>query len=192
MIRVLMSLLVWGGLALSMAGCAAALSTPRGVVWVTITEATIRVGDPLPVPEGPVVLTITGRVTAAGAGRALRLDMATLEALGRVSMRVDDQVAEGREVVFEGVLLSTLLAVAGTAEEATTLVVVSLNDTRVEIPLSDVRELPVLLATRVDGQPIPIDRYGPLRIVYPFGQVDLQQVIYEVRSIGHLARIEVH
>ncbi len=191
MFRLLVLLMLWLGAALLMTGCGPAAPSVQAVVVVSITEATIHAGDPLPAPEGPVVLTIKGKQHATGETRSVQLDMPTLEACGLVSMRVDDRFAEGREVVFQGVLLSSLLAVVGIAEDATLLVVVALNDTMVEIPISDVRELPVLLATRADGERMTIDHYGPLRIVYPFGQMTLAPVVHQSRSIWHVASIEI-
>jgi hypothetical protein len=193
MTRGTLSLLMGLGLALALAlgGCKVGLSTPDNVLWTRVSEPVLEAGDPLPAPGGPVVLTLTGRLTVTNGGGALRLDMATLEALGRVSMRAHDPVVAGREALFEGVLLSTLLAVAGMHDDAAILHAFALDDTQANIPVSDVRALPVLLATRMDGHALSIDLYGPLRIVYPFGQIPLQPIIHEARAIGHVAHIEV-
>ncbi|MGL4649506.1 MAG: molybdopterin-binding protein, partial [Caldilineaceae bacterium] len=65
------------------------------------------------------------------------------------------------------------------------------NDYSVQIPVAEVYALPVLIATRADGQRMTIEHYGPLRIVYPFGLLPLQQAVHEPRSIWQLFHLRV-
>ena len=174
----------------ALAGCAGQdAATPAAALYRIVTEAQIAPGDALPQPQEDIVLTLSGALGAAAEDGLLELDLPTLEALGMVEMRVDDRIAEGRSVVFQGVLLQTLLEAAQIDPDVHTLTMVALNDYVVEIPVTDMTDYPVLIATRADGERMPIERYGPLRIVYPFGLQPLDQAIYESRSIWQLFQI---
>jgi hypothetical protein len=160
-------------------------------VYAVVSAAEIEAGDPVPPPAGPVILTIRGNIENTNVDDTLQFDMATLERLGLVEYSVDDKQAEGGEALFRGVLIDQLLAVAGAAADATTLNTVALNDYGVEIPITDVRTYPVLLATAVDGERMDVARYGPTRVIYPYGFYDLDETVYDPRWIWQLATIEV-
>jgi len=70
-------------------------------------------------------------------------------------------------VMFEGVLMADLLAVAGVPESASKVSMLALDDYKVDFKLEDVRSSQMLLATKADGKHMPIDRSGPIRIVFP-------------------------
>ena len=177
--------------AFGLAGCAQTPTPTAGAVFRKLSEPAFQPGDVIPDPEGEVVLTVTGDLgPAAGDDDRLDLDMPTLESLGMVEMTVDDRIAEGRTVIFQGVLLRVLLD-AAQVEAAATLTLYALNDYSVQIPVSEVYALPVLIATRADGQRMTIEHYGPLRIVYPFGLLPLQQAVHEPRSIWQFFRLQV-
>lgn len=159
--------------------------------YEVVTEATIEPGDPVPVPGGDVVLVLDGDISMTNVGDELHFDMATLESLGLVSYTLDDQAAEGRVVTFEGVLVETLLDVAGASDDASVLETAALNDYIVDIPVEDVESYPVLLATKVDGERMPIESYGPTRIVYPYHAFDLDDTTYAPRWIWQLASVTV-
>ncbi|QIM20900.1 molybdopterin-dependent oxidoreductase [Phycicoccus sp. HDW14] len=171
------------------AGTGAAVRTasasPTG--YTVVAPATLRPGDPVPAPTGTVVLTVSGRVTG---GADVPLDLATIERMGLVEYSVDDKQAEGHRVTFRGVLLRDLLAVVG-AGGAKTLHTLAINDYGVDIPASDARDYPTMLATSVDGQRMSVERYGPTRIVYPTSTYDLDPVTYDPRWIWQLKSIEV-
>ncbi len=93
-------------------------------------------------------------------------------------------------MTFTGVLLSDLLKSLG-AGDATTLHALALNDYAVDIPMSDIDVLPVLLATRSDGEPMSVANYGPLRVVYPTTGYDLDPTVYDPRWIWQLSAIEL-
>lgn len=159
--------------------------------YAEVRAASWTAGEPLPVPTGDVVLTISGMIDAPNAGDAVELDMAGIESLPVVEYAVDDQQAEGRVVTFQGVLLGDLLDAAGMSDDATMLETVALNDYVVEIPVEDVRDYPVLLATSVDGERIGVDQFGPTRVVYPYHAFDLDDTVYGPRWIWQLATIVV-
>lgn len=160
---------------------------PTGGAYTVVAPATLRPGDALPAPTGKVVLTVTG-TSAFPAGA--RFDLATLEKLGLVEYAVDDKQAEGHRVTFRGILLSSLLDYVGAAK-VTTLHTLALNDYAVDIPVSDTRTYPVMLATAVDGKRMSVERYGPTRVVYPTDGVTLDAAVYDARWIWQLKTIEV-
>lgn len=180
-----------------LAGCATSAaatrpaSSPSPSAYTVVSTSSLTAGQPLPTPAGDVVLTIDGAVTRPNAGRSVQLDLATIERLGLVEFRVDDKQAEGKVVTFRGVLLSELLTAVGVPATATTLHTLALNDYAVDIPLSDVRRYPVLLATSVDGHRMPVARFGPVRIVYPTSSFSLDPTVYDPRWIWQLRTIEV-
>jgi hypothetical protein len=138
---------------------------------------------------GPVVLTVTGRFRT-GAQGPRQLDIQSLNAMPQVECSVDDRLAEGHQVTFRGVLLSTMLTAIG-ADPSSTLHTSALNDYAVDLPVSDIRDLPVLLATSADGASMSVANYGPLRIIYPTTGFDLDPTIYDPRRIWQISSIDV-
>lgn len=159
--------------------------------YTVVKEAEIRPGDGVPSPAGEVVLTLTGKIDNPNVGETLQFDMETLEKLGVVEYEVDDKQAEGRTAVFRGVLLEQILAVANVDAEATTLNSIALNDYAVQVPIQDAESFPVMIATAVDGERMTIERYGPVRIIYPYHAYELDETVYDPRWIWQLATLEV-
>ncbi|TIC84049.1 molybdopterin-dependent oxidoreductase [Nocardioides sp. GY 10127] len=154
------------------------------------TGATLHPGDEVPAPTGKVLLTVTGG-TVTNVGDELQLDRDLLDALGTVSYEVDDDQATGEVATFSGPLVSDVLAVAGVPDDAETMHTVALNDYSVDVPVSDAEELPLILATLMDGEPMTVARYGPTRFVYPTEGFDLDTATYNPRWIWQLASIDV-
>jgi hypothetical protein len=175
--------------------CAATPEEPSAPVYdevyQRVSEATIKAGDAVPVPAGDVILTLTGNLGTTNVEDTLQFDMETLEQLGVVEYSVNDHQAEGKVVTFQGVLLRDLLAVAGMPEGTETLTMTALNDYRIDFPVSDVSAYPVVLATKVDGERMSVERYGPTRIVYPADTYNLDPAIFDSRWIWQLATINV-
>lgn len=152
-------------------------------------EAALQPGDKVPAPMGKVVLVLRGGTTT-NVGDELRLDLDQLDALESVEYAVDDTLATGRRVTFSGPLVRTVLDLAG-ADDATVMHVEALNDYVVDVPVSDADDLPLLLATRMDGKRMSVARYGPTRFVYPTEGYGLDPAVYEPRWIWQLRSIEV-
>lgn len=138
---------------------------------------------------GPAVLTVSGRF-AADRRAPVTLDLAQLDAMPQVECTVNDREAEGRDATFRGVLVADLLAEIG-AQPDTTLHTAALNDYAVDLPVTDIRDLPVLLATRLDGQPMSVAHYGPLRVIYPTTGYNLDPTVYDPRKIWQLSTVDV-
>jgi len=177
------------GCGLTSSGAASGTASAAGAGYRVVTTSTVPTGQALPAPTGPVVLTVSGHL-GSGVTRPVRLDLAGLEKLGLVEYSAMDKQAEGRRATFRGVLLSRLLAAVG-ADRATRLHTVAVNDFAVDIPVSDTAAFPVLLATTVDGKRMPVDHYGPVRVIYPTDGATLDPAVYDPRWIWQLTSIVV-
>ena len=140
-------------------------------------------------PEGPVVLSVSGKSGESAPGQAARFDMAMLERLPQTSFStLTPWYAQPRK--FTGPLLREVLAVAGV--RGSLVRAVALNDYRVDIPFDDVQRYDVLLARLLDDKPMPVRDRGPLFIIYPFHQhANLRNVLYYTRCAWQLKAIEV-
>jgi hypothetical protein len=92
---------------------------------------------------------------------------------------------------FEGVKLSTILERAGA--HGKTLSFHALNDYEVDIPTSDVNNYGVILAARMNNQPLSIRTFGPYFVIYP--RDDFRQTLgrpeYLARFIWQVDQITV-
>jgi hypothetical protein len=131
-----------------------------------VDDGTLAAGEEISSPKGEVVLTVSGDIGAANKGRTLELDLASLEQMRRVRLETAEPSLK-RRVTFEGVLLSDLLAVADVPDTASTVSLTALDDYKVDFKVADVRSSQMLLATKADGKHMPVDRSGPIRIVFP-------------------------
>src|SRR3954468_19023355 len=85
-------------------------------------------------PSGPVILTITGRITNTNASKSAEFDMAMLEALPGRTAKVSTPWAEGVNA-FQGPLTRAVLEAVGA--QGTKLKVTALNDYSAEVPTED-------------------------------------------------------
>jgi hypothetical protein len=136
-------------------------STPQ-----VVDDGSLAAGEKISAPEGEVVLTVSGDIGTANKGRELELDLASLEQMRRVRLEAAEPFLK-RRVMFEGVLLSDLLAVAGVPDSASKTSLTALDDYKVDFKVADVRSSQMLLATKADGKHMPVYRSGPIRIVFP-------------------------
>lgn len=148
----------------------------------------LRAADALPVPKGPVILTITGAIEQTNAPGQARFDREMLEALGTTSIRTGSAWADHVQD-FEGTPLKAVLDRVGA--KGASMIASALNDYRITIPVDDLEFSP-LLATKVDGRILTIRDKGPLWIVYPRDDYDeLRDIRYESRWVWQLNRLHV-
>jgi hypothetical protein len=158
--------------ALAVAACggkeeaAAPSAAPNASAPQVVDDGTLAAGEKIGKPDGEVVLTVSGDIGERNNGKRLDLDLASLEKMRRVRLEAAEPFLK-RRVMFEGVLLADLLAVAGVPESATKVSLTALDDYKVDFSVADVRSSQMLLATRADGKHMPVDRSGPIRIVFP-------------------------
>lgn len=139
--------------------------------------------------SGAVVLTLSGKTGANNVPRKVLLDMADLQNLPQQTFTTHTPW-DVQPVTFSGPRLRDVLALLKAS--GSQLRAVALNDYRVKIPMSDADQFDMLVAFRMNGQPIPVRTKGPLFIVYPFdAHPALQSKLYYERAIWQLKAIEV-
>lgn len=144
---------------------------------------------PLPPPEGPVILTVSGQIGRQNTEGQVALDVALLTGIGLTTIDTNTIWTSGLQH-FEGVLLADLVAALGAQGSA--LRATALNDYAVEIPLTDAVAEGPILAFRMNGVDLSPRDKGPIWIVYPYDSTtDYQTEVIYSRSIWQLDRIEV-
>lgn len=158
------------------------------LVVLTATIGAALSGE-LASPQGPVVLTVSGKIDHRNAEGGARFDAAMLQALpGRTSVVATPWYPQ--KTAFEGPLGAALLDMVGAT--GTTMRVTALNDYAVDIPVEDFRKWPVILAMKVDGKVIPVREKGPIFVIYPFDQDPaLYNEVYFGRSVWQVKAIEI-
>ena len=126
-------------------------------------------------PDGPVLLTLSGKVSETNRGDTAVFDMAMLARLPQASFSVHSPwFKQARK--FTGPLLRDVVAAAG--GHGSQLRAVALNDYRVDLPLDD--------------KPMAVRDKGPLFIIYPFDQhAELRNPVYYSRCAWQLKAIEL-
>jgi hypothetical protein len=157
-----------------------------------VTAPSLNVGDEIPAPTEPVVLTVRGNIGARQNGEpVIEFDMPTLERLGVVRFTTQTDWTDA-PVTFDGVLLSKLLDVVKADPDAEKLTMTALNDYRMDVPAADARTWPVMLALKADGQRMSVRDRGPIWVVYPqHAYPELNNREYLSRWVWQLASIEV-
>jgi hypothetical protein len=136
-----------------------------------------------------VVLQITGAIANTNDGKAADFDMGMLGGLTSRSITTTTPWYDGRKT-FAGPLGSAILNSVGAS--GTMLRVTAINDYVTEIPVSDFKDYPVILATSLDGQPMSVRDKGPIFVIYPFDQSpQLNNETYYGRSAWQVKSIEV-
>lgn len=120
--------------------------------------------DELAKPNGKVLLTVSGAVSNHNADGKAEFDFDMLRALGVSKIETTTAWTKGTKT-FEGILLADLIDAVGA--EGATAEVIALNDYKVDIPMKDFSDYPVILAYQMDGERLMIRDKGPLWVVYP-------------------------
>jgi hypothetical protein len=141
------------------------------------------------VPQGPVLLAVSGDIDLTTNGTEALFDRQMLEGLGVITMAavspLDDEPVE-----FQGVLLRRLLAAVGAHGNA--VEAIALNDYVAEIPVSEAEHHDVVIVLARQGRDIPVREMGPLMILYPIErEPGLDTEAVAARSVRQLARIVV-
>ncbi|MFQ3788056.1 molybdopterin-dependent oxidoreductase [Halomonas sp. A29] len=145
--------------------------------------------DPLPPPEGEVLLRVTGNIGHPNVGDELHLDREMLMSIPSRSIETSTPWTEGVGR-FEGPLLRALLEAAGTQSEHVR--VQALNEYESEVPVSDFHDYDVILAIKRDGEPIEVRDLGPMFVLYPFDeQPELLNETIRHRSVWHVGSVHV-
>lgn len=138
---------------------------------------------------GKVVLAVSGRIDGAIPGGVAQFDLAMLQALPQHTFSTSTPW-DPRPVKFSGPLLRDVLAAVKASGDQ--LEAVALNDYTVRMPYSDAQTYGVVVAWRLNDQPIPHRTKGPLFLIYPFSShPELDARKYHRRSIWQLKAIRV-
>jgi hypothetical protein len=143
----------------------------------------------LPQPKDKVILTISGKIANTNKDGTAVFDMPMLEALGIESFKTKTPWYK-EPVTFSGPPMSKLFDYVGS--QGTTVTVTALNDYATDLPIEDFKKYPMLLATKRDGNYMPVKDKGPLFIVYNYdSNVELQHQRFYSRSAWQVARMVV-
>ncbi|KLK92323.1 hypothetical protein AA309_15190 [Microvirga vignae] len=144
--------------------------------------------EPLPHPQGAVILTITGNITQTNTPGQAQFDKTMLEALGKASYTTSSEVSAA-PMTFEGVPLRAVLERVGALGK--TIRATALNAYQNSIPMEDLQFEPIL-AMKVDGKVITARDKGPLWIVYPRdANPVLDDVRYDSRWVWQLSKLHI-
>lgn len=162
----------------------------------SVMAATLTIGfafgayaDDIPLPEGDIILTISGKIANTNVGTTAQFDRAMLEGLGLSEIQTRTPWYDG-EMVFSGVPMKDLLEFVGA--EGDSITAVALNDYEVDIPVSDTIDTGVILASRLNGEEMTVRNKGPLFVIYPYGDMsELNNQTYYSRSAWQVTRLEI-
>jgi len=151
--------------------------------------ASAALAEMLEMPEGDVILTVSGNIHNSNADDAAVFDLAMLEAMP-VTEFTTSTIWTSEEHTFTGVALHTFLEHVGA--NGLTLDATAINDYSVEVPVSDAVEGGPILAYKTDGDYMPRREKGPIWLIYPYDQNDeyRSETVYS-RSIWQLDRLHV-
>lgn len=123
-------------------------------------------GDPVPAPTGDPVLKITGRIGATNGSGELALDRAMLERLGARTVDVFEPFQKTR-MSFQGLPFAALLEALRLDPAASGVHMVALDDFTADLSMADAGDPGTFLATAAgDGSPIPVEKGGPVRLIF--------------------------
>ena len=135
---------------------------------------------PLGTPVGKVVLTISGKIGESNSPKGAEFDMAMIEKLPQHSFTTLTPW-EKQPIQFTGPLLRDVLAAV--KAQGTLIKAMALNDFQSTIPMEDAMKYDMVMALKMNGQPIPVKTKGPLFIVYPYdAKPELRSAVYYERS----------
>jgi hypothetical protein len=159
------------------------------IVWLVVLAPGMAGAGSLSSPTGPVVLTVSGRISNTNAGNNAEFDMAMLEALPGRTARVTTPWAEGVNA-FQGPLTRAVLEAVGA--QGTKLKVRALNDYSAVVPAEDFMKLDVILALKKNDAYLTVRNQGPIFVIYPFDtNPNLYNEVYFGRSVWQVKSIEV-
>jgi hypothetical protein len=163
-----------------LAGCAA----DEPATWEEVSAATVQADATPPVPR-QITLTATEMVERRNQDDRLVLGMDTIKALRQVKMSTKDG-ADGQQHTFTGVPITDVLDYIRTSPDAKTAEFVALDDYKVSFPIAELRSSKAILAVTRDGQELPVDAGGPIRLAFPDGSTlgaNLDNWIWSIASV---------
>ena len=143
----------------------------------------------LPTPEGSIVLEVRGALSRINSEDAAQFDMEMLQALPTVRLETTTAVTDGMRV-FEGFLMRDLLDLVDA--RGSTVTASALNEYAIDIAIEEFDQFDIVVAYRMDGEPLLPSDKGPLWIVYPRDQhAELQDIRYDYRWVWQLRWLDI-
>ncbi|MBB3213627.1 hypothetical protein FHW67_002925 [Herbaspirillum sp. Sphag1AN] len=157
-------------------------ATLCGLSSVALAAGKDDVSKSCAAPAGPTLLTITGAIGAGNRGaldaaldqlmvkqklvfeRAHVFDFSTLSSLPRQTIKPTLEYDE-QQHLLQGPLISDVLAAAGAAN-ANNILLRAIDGYVVMVSAADIRRYGFIIATHLDGKPLPLGGLGPLWAVY--------------------------
>lgn len=157
-------------------------------LFLVSPAAAVR-AETLPMPQGPIMLSVSGDIAKTNVGNTASFDMDMLTALPSTSFDTTTLWTDGVKS-FKGVALADILGMVGV--DSGTVVAMALNDYAVEIPIESIEDTVPIVAYEMDGAPMPSRQKGPLWIVYPYdSDIEYRSEVIYSRSIWQLDRLTI-
>jgi len=141
-------------------------------------------GAAAPASTGPTLLTVSGTIGKSNRGaldpsldqlmkkhgiafdKAFTFDAAAIAKLPAVTIKPTLEY-DAKPHTLQGPLVEKVLQAAGVAPDAKVLLGMrAIDGYNVMVSLADARAYKMIVATRIDGQPLPLGGLGPLWVVY--------------------------
>lgn len=133
--------------------------------------------------EAPV-LTVDGAIAK---GPSISFTQADLDALPQSDIATKTPWHDGAPT-FSGPKLRVVLDAVGATGKMITAH--ALNDYSADLPVQDADSFGVILATRMNGELLPIRDKGPIFIIYPYdSDPTLQHDVYYTRSVWQVDKL---
>ncbi len=146
-------------------------------------------GDDLAAPAGKVILRIDGVIGRTNQDGAAVFDRAMLEALPSIKIVTQTPWTDG-DTTFEGPLARSVLGLV--EAQGTEVWAAALDDFAATIPIEDFERYDVILAIKMNGEPMRIRDRGPLWVIYPWSDhPSLITETYHGRSVWQLKSLQV-
>lgn len=140
-------------------------------------------------PQGEVVLTVTGSISAKNQGDSAVFDIDMLAAMPSETYSTTTIWTDGVQELT-GVPLFYFLESLGA--EGSKITATAINDYAIDIPINEIKSSRALMAYYNFGEPMSVRDKGPLWIVFPFDEgPEYQSEKNYSRSIWQLSKIEV-
>lgn len=135
------------------------------VLLILLMLARGAFADELAIPNGEILLTVSGNIALTNSENGAEFDLEMLEGLGSTSFVTETPWTDGK-TLFEGVKLERLLDAVGAQSDAVR--VGGLDSYWYDIVGVDFARYPVVLAYRRDGELMTVRTLGPLWLMFPF------------------------
>jgi hypothetical protein len=110
--------------------------------------------------------------------------------VGVVEYTVTDPFEE-RPITYRGVLMRDLLTLWQVEEDASQVHLIALNDYKIDIPLAEFNQYPILFALQADGVYMAPDYRGPAMLVYPVDQYKFDVIDVQRKWIWQIKAIDI-